>query len=420
MESPVPAQPDAYAAWHIPAFRRYMLGAQLMTIGVAAQGLAVGWEMYSRTDQPLALGLVGLVMAVPMLLFTLPAGYLADVFDRRLLMILSMLGTSITSLALAVFSHMQGPIEWMYVLLFLDATAICLGGPARSAMLPQLVPREMLENAIKWGSSLGQVSRLVGPAAGGFLISWSLPAAYLVSAGSTLVFMVLLMTITLPPRPVTPRGQPVRQVLEGIGFVWRRKLLLSAISLDLFAVVLGGATYLLPIYARDIIDLTGWGLTPEQALGWLQAAPAAGGMLMAITLAHLPPVRRAGLTMLLGVMGFGIVSIVFGISTSFPLSMAMLLLTGVFDSLSVIIRHTLVQLITPDHMRGRVSAVNSLFIGSSNEIGGFESGLVAQLTTPLISVVSGGIGTLLIVLTWGGLFPQLRTLGRLTDLPASQ
>ena len=417
MESTPPPPPtDSYAAWRVPAFRRYMLGSQLMTMGVAAQGLAIGWEMYTRTDKALALGLVALVQAIPLLLFTLPAGYLADVCDRRRLMIVSMFGTSITSLLLAWFSYVEGSILWMYALLFLDATAMRLGGPARSAILPQLVPRTMFENAVKWRSSAGQVSRLIGPAAGGFLISWYLPAAYLVSAASTLIFMAMLMTIHLPPTAKISKANPVRQVVEGMVFVWKQKLLLSAISLDLFAVVLGGAVYLLPIYARDIIVLDGWGLTPEQALGWLQAAPAAGAMVMALTLAHLPPVRRAGVTMLLGVMGFGISSIIFGISTWFPLSMAMLFLTGVFDSLSVVIRHTLVQLIVPDAMRGRVSAVNSIFIGSSNEIGGFESGYVAHLFTPVISVVSGGVGTVLVVLAWAGMFPQLRRLGRLDEV----
>jgi MFS family permease len=384
-----------------------------MSMGTAGQTLAIGWEFYDRTDDAWSLGLIGLVQAVPMLLLTLPAGYLADVFDRRRLMVLSMLGTSLTSLGLAAFSYAEGSIAWMYALLFLDSCFLRLGWPARSALLPLLVPRDVFENAVKWRTSLGQISQMVGPAIAGFVIAWSLPAAYVVSASSTLVFMVLLMTIAVPEREASPRGRMLAQIVEGLQFVWRQKLVLGAISLDLFAVLLGGAVYLLPIFARDIIDLSGVGLSPEQALGWLRAAPAAGALVMALILAHLPPLRHAGRTMLLAVAGFGAATVVFGFSQNLWLSLAMLFFTGVFDNISVVIRHTLVQLVTPDAKRGRVSAVNSVFISSSNELGGFESGAVAALFGPVVSVVSGGIGTLLIVAAWAGLFPGLRRIGSL-------
>jgi MFS family permease len=209
-------------------------------------------------------------------------------------------------------------------------------------------------------------------------------------------------------------------VVEGLQFVWHKKILLGAISLDLFAVLLGGAVYLLPIFARDIIDLGPTGLSPEQAMGWLRAAPAAGAMVTALILTHSPPFKKAGRTMLLAVAGFGVATIVFGLSRNFWLSMAMLALTGALDNISVVIRHVLVQMSTPNEMRGRVSAVNAIFISSSNELGGFESGTVARLFGPVISVVSGGIGTLVVVLSWAGLFPRLRRVGRLDEanLPA--
>jgi len=409
---------DPYAAFRVSAYRRYMIAQMLVQIGTAGQGLAIGWEIYTRTNNALLLGLVGLVQAVPMLLFTLPAGYLADTFDRRRLILLSMVGTCLGSVGLAAFSYWHGSIWMMYGLLFMDSTAMRLGWPARAALLPALVPREVFENAIKWRTSLGQISGMVGPVVGGFVLAWWLPGAYLLSAASTVVFMFVLAVLPIAPTVRAPRGRMVRQVIEGIEFVWRQKLLLGAISLDMFGVLLGGAVYLLPVFARDILDLSGTGLTPQRALGWLRSAPAAGALIMALSLAHLPPIRKAGRALLLAVAGFGVATIIFGFSKSFWLSMAMLFLTGVFDNVSVVIRQTLVQLITPDEMRGRVSAVNAIFIGSSNDLGGFESGLVAKWTSAWVSVVSGGIGTLVVVLAWSGLFPRLRQFGSLTGIEA--
>ena len=407
------AEPGAYAAFRHAMFRRYLTGAVLMALGTSAQTLAIQWEMYIRTDSAWSLGLVGLVQAIPMLTLTLPAGYLADVFDRRKLMLLSMLGTSATSLALAWSSHAEASNTVMYALLFLDSAFLRLGWPARSALLPLLVPRHDFENAVKWRSSFGQVSQVVGPAMGGFILAWSLPATYLFSAASTLVFAALLTTMQTRAQQRNARGHMFRQIGEGLQFVWSQKLLLGAISLDLFAVLLGGAVYLLPIFVREIIDVSAVGLTPEQALGWLRSAPAAGALLMALVLAHLPPLRHAGRTMLAAFFAFGAATIVFGLSTAFWLSLVMLFLTGAFDMVSVVVRQTLIQLVTPDDKRGRVSAVSAVFISSSNELGGFESGAVAALLGPVFSVVSGGVGTLAVVLAWSGLFPALRKFGRL-------
>ena len=411
---------DPYSALRIGLFRNYLIASSLVSMGTAAQGLAIGWEVYDRTGEALSLGLVGLVQAIPMLLFTLPAGYLADVYDRRKLMMLSLAGATLTSLGLAAFSYHELSVNWMYGLLFLDATMLRMGGPARSAIMPLLVPEEEFENAVKWRTSLQQITGIGGPAFGGFIIAYNIQAAYVLSAVSSLAFIVFLFGMQLPAAARSARGQMIEQVAEGLRFVWNKKILLGASSLDLFAVLLGGAVYLLPIFAREIVDLAPVGLEPEEALGWLRAAPAAGACVMALLMAHLPPMQKAGRTLLLCVAGFGAATIVFGLSQNFWLSMAMLALTGAFDNVSMVVRHVVSQMSTPNHMRGRVSAVNSIFIGSSNEIGGFESGLVAQLYNPVVSVVSGGIGTLVVVLAWSGLFPSLRTLGSLAELSAQR
>ena len=409
---------DPYRALRVPVFRNFMIATSLVRIGTAAQGLAIGWEVYDRTDQALALGLVGLIQAIPMFLFTLPAGYLADVFDRRKLIILSLAGATVTSVALAAFSYLEASMIWLYTILFLDSTFLRVGWPARSSILPLLVPNEDFESAVKWRTSLMQITGIVGPAVGGFIVAFNIQAAYLLSAFSSAVFILFLSIMRLPPAPRIQPGDMVGQVVEGVRFVWQRKLLLGAISLDLFAVLLGGAVYLLPIFARDIIDLGSTGLSPEQALGWLRAAPAIGATAMAFLLAYLPPLRKSGRTLLGAVAGFGLATIVFGLSKNFWLSLFVLALTGAFDNVSVVVRHVVTQMSTPNEMRGRVSAVNAVFIGSSNEVGGFESGLVAQLFTPVISVVSGGIGTLLVVLGWSRYFPDLKNLGSLSSLSA--
>jgi MFS family permease len=407
---------DPYSALRIALFRNYLVTSSLVSMGTAAQGLAIGWEVYDRTGEAISLGLVGLVQAIPMLLFTLPAGYLADVYDRRKLMMLSLAGATLTSLGLAAFSYYELSVHWMYALLFLDATMLRMGAPARTAIMPLLVPEEEFENAVKWRTSLQQITGIGGPAIGGFIIAYNIQAAYVLSAVSSLAFILFLLRMELPAATRSARGRMVEQVAEGLRFVWNKKILLGASSLDLFAVLLGGAVYLLPIFAREIVDLAPVGLEPEEALGWLRAAPAAGACVMALLMAHLPPMQRAGRTLLLCVAGFGAATIVFGLSQNFWLSMLMLAFTGAFDNVSMVVRHVVSQMSTPNHMRGRVSAVNSIFIGSSNEIGGFESGLVAQLYNPVVSVVSGGIGTLVVVLAWSGLFPSLRNLGSLAEL----
>jgi len=335
-------------------------------------------------------------------------------------MVAGLAGTTITSLLLAGFSYRGGAVEWMYGLLFLDAAFHRIAAPARTALLPAVVPQEEFETAVKWRTTLFQLSSVTGPALGGLIITRSVTAAYLFSAATTAVYILMLCRMSIPRFPRVPRGRMLRQVAEGIRYVWRKRLILGSISLDLFAVLLGGAVYLLPIFARDILVSAPLGLSPEEVLGLLRAAPAAGSILMALILAHAPPMKKAGRALFSSVAAFGVATIVFGVSRSFWLSWAMLFLTGFFDNVSMVVRHILVQMRTPDRMRGRVSAVNMIFIGSSNELGGFESGLVAHLFGPVASVVSGGVGTLLVVGAWMRLFPSLRRVDGLSEAGAGR
>jgi MFS family permease len=280
-----------------------------------------------------------------------------------------------------------------------------------------------LENAIKWRTSLFQVSSVIGPAIGGIIISLSVPAAYLFSASATFAYILILLSLHIPKGKQSQPGRILAQLREGIDYVWHQKIILGALSLDLFAVLLGGAVYLLPVFAKDILINRPMGLSPEQTLGWLRAAPALGASVMALILTYRPPLQNAGRSLFVSVAAFGLATIVFGLSRNFWLSFAMLFLTGFFDNISVVIRQTLVQLRTPNELRGRVSAVNSVFIGSSNELGGFESGLVARFLGPVMSVIAGGVGTLLVVAGWMKMFPELRRFKRLTgdaEMPHSQ
>lgn len=402
---------NPYAVFGYRDFRLFMVGSVVAAVAGGAQVVAVGFEVYERIGESWALGLVGGVLAVPMLLLALPAGLLADRFERRRLVMLSFIGTGCASVALGVLSLAQAPVAWMYVALGLGAVAGVLGRPARLAMMPQLVPPEMFASAVAWRMSVSQISTVIGPAVGGLICAWSVPAAYFISAGGAAALVCCLAGLHVRPSAVRtgPRPSPLASLAEGFAFLWRTRMLLAIMALDMFAVLLGGAVYLLPVFAKDILHVGAAGL------GLLRAAPGVGALCMALVLAHLPPMKRAGRNLLLAVAGFGAATIVFGLSRSFWLSMAMLCLTGAFDNVSVVVRHTLVQMLTPDEMRGRVSAVKSVFIGSSNELGGLESGVVAHFWGPVVSVVSGGIGTILVVCGATGLVPPLRRLGALDE-----
>lgn len=370
------------------------------------------WEVYQVTREPLALGGVGLVQWIPTVLLALPAGHLADRYDRRRVVLAATLAVGCASLALAWVSR-QGLGLWaMYACILLSSIAKTVAQPAKAALAPRLVPMERFANAVMWNTSGFQLAAVAGPALQGAVIAaWHTPAwVYLADAAAAFGFALLLMAMgrgsASAPDAGTRRSVGWSEVAAGFAFVWRTRVLLAALALDLFAVLLGGSVALLPVYQYIL------GTSPA-GLGWLQAAPALGAVTMSLLLAHRPPMTKAGRALLLAVAGYGVAIIVFGVSRNLWLSWSMLFLTGAFDNISVVVRHTLVQVLTPDAMRGRVSAVNGMFIYASNELGGFESGVVAHLTSPQFAVVSGGCGTLFVVLLVALLAPGLRAFGRL-------
>jgi MFS family permease len=400
---------DPYAALRSRDYRFFLTGSILASVGTEMQSAAVGWELFQRTESAAALGYVGLVQFLPVLLLSLPAGQAADRYSRKGLLLAAQVTVSLASLGLAVLSFLEGPIPLVYACLLITGLSQALRAPVRWSLLPQLVPEAALNNAVTWYSSGWQLSSLGGPTLAGLVIAAAggATAAYLVGALCSLACAVLV--IPLRPRPTFRREEPfsLRSLLAGVRFIYKTKVILATITLDLFAVLLGGATALLPIFARDILHVGSVGY------GFLRAAPSLGALVMAMVLAHRPPLRRAGPTLLLAVAGFGAATIGFGLSENVVLSFVMLALTGALDNVSVVVRGTLVQGLTPDPMRGRVSAVNAIFIGSSNELGAFESGITAYIFGPIASVVGGGIGTLLVVVAVGMTWPQVLRLGSL-------
>ena len=405
---PSPGQ-DPYAVLRNRDFVLYLVGRLVASVGQQMLTVAVGWELYERTHSALALGLVGLTQMLPMLLFTLPAGHVADNFDRKRIIVLMNLVIACASVGLTIISALGAEVFWIYGCLFAAGTARTFLWPASSAFLPHLVSRPLFSRAVAWSSGSFQLSSVAGPAAGGALIALSRHAApvYAVNAAAALVCLALISLVRRHHRVANRERMTLTSLIVGFRFVFDSPIILGTITLDLFAVLLGGATALLPVYAKDILKVGPTGL------GLLQAALPLGSLLCALMLAHRPPMQKAGRAMLLAVAGFGLATIGFGLSHWFWLSFLMLFLCGYTDNISVVVRHTLVQLLTPDEKRGRVSAVNSLFIGTSNELGGFESGLVAHLLGPVFSVVSGGIGTILVVAAVAAIWPQIRKYGRL-------
>jgi MFS family permease len=385
------------------------LGARfLSTAAIQMQNVAVGWLVYDITRSAFALGLVGLVTFLPAVLFALVAGHVADRHDRRLIMVICYAATLLTACALLAFAGSGSRRVWMlFALVLVFGITRAFAGPAGQALLPNLVPREQLGAAIAWGATSWQTAAILGPALAGLL--------YIAGQAAVFTTTVVLFTVTLGlqlairPRPAPPAGQPAsrHELLAGVRFIRSRPVILGAISLDLFAVLLGGATALLPIYARDILAVGPAGL------GALRTMPAAGALVMALWFARRPLERHTGRRMFQAVALFGLATIGFGLSETFVLSLACLFVLGAADMVSVVIRQTLVQAETPDGMRGRVSAVNAVFIGASNELGEFESGALAALVGAVGSVVLGGVGTLVVAALWAYWFPALRERDRL-------
>src|SRR6266480_348190 len=441
----VPPAPrhDPYAAFRSRGFRFFTTGNLLSILGRQMLAVAVEWEIYRRTHSATALGLVGLVFAIPIVGLSLPAGYLADRVSRKHIILVSQIFSVITSALLALVSwqhlaityisilrasnrglssiatvferhqstfHFDDPsIPLIYLLLFVGAVARTFGWAARSSFFPTLVPRDAFSNAVTWNNSVFQIGSVAGPAISGFLVAQSgFPIVYTIDAITAFSFFLLVLPIPRAPQLKKRALEGTwRGLVAGVRFVFSRKVILATITLDLFAVLLGGATALLPIFADQILHCGAVGL------GWMRAMPAVGAFVMALLIAHLPPMKHAGKALLWCVTGFGFATILFGLSKVFWLSLGLLCLVGAFDSVSVIIRGSIVQLVTPDEMRGRVSSVNNIFIGTSNEFGALESGLTAALFGPVVSVVGGGIGTILAVLAAAWRWPEIRKIGAL-------
>ncbi len=405
-------QHDPYAALRYRDFRLLAAGRFIATLGEQMTSVAIGWELYERTHEAFALGLVGLVQVLPVIILSLPAGTAADRYNRKRIVLFSQVVLAAGAMGLALLSATQGSLLLVYGCLLLIGLARAFNGPASSTLLPLSVPPEVYTSAATWSSSAWQLAAVIGPALGGLAIALfnSATEVFVFDAIAGLTFLALVAAMR--GKQLKPKREEMsrKSLAAGIGFVWRTKIILAAITLDMFAVLLGGATALLPVYAKDILQVGPGGL------GWLRAAPSVGAVLMAFTLAHRPPFQHAGRTLLFAVAGFGVATIVFGLSTSFWLSLAMLATLGALDNISVVIRSTLLLTRTPDEMRGRVGAVNGVFIGTSNELGAFESGIAAGLFGPVVAVVAGGIGTILVVLLIAFGWPEVRRLGRLDEV----
>src|ERR1700675_174396 len=409
-----------------PNFVSYTLARFFIVVALEMQSVAVGWQVYEITKRPLDLGYVGLAQFLPGFVLFLFAGHAADLYDRRKLLMWCYGGFALCSALLLVISWRGSQsvhsvsvhsisVHSIYVVLVLLGIFRCFNWPASRALLPQLVPEEHFSNAVAWTSSIFQIATIAGPAIGGIVYALFRGPEGVYAIAVTVSILSTILTLRIHPQPASPEKEraekePVtlRTVLAGFRFIWEKKLILGSISLDMFAVLLGGAVALLPVYARTILHTGPWGL------GLLRSAPGVGAALMAIVVAHRPIRRRAGLTMLLSVAAFGVLTIVFGVSHSLIVSLVTLFLLGASDMVSVIIRATLIQVATPDEMRGRVNAVDMLFIGVSNELGEFESGLTAQWFGTVPAVVLGGVGTLLVIAAWAWLFPELRKADQLT------
>lgn len=364
----------------------------LSTVGLQMLSVAVSWDLYQQTHSALVLGNVGFVQVAPFLLFALFAGHIADRYDRRRIMLISQL----LLLAASSLLLIAPSVPVIYASLFVNAVARAFQGPARQAILPQVVPADALSNAITWNSSAQEVASVGGPALAGVLLastgSRAVYGVQFLMAALTLFCFSLLHTRRREQRDLAPRDR--RALLEGLRFVWHNKLVLGALSLDLLAVLFGGATALLPIFAADILH------AGPHGLGWLRAAPSFGAVGMALLLTHALRIERAGQILLWSVAGFGLATVLFGLSRVLWVSFFMLLLTGAFDNISVVLRQSLVQTQTPDHLRGRVMAVNNIFISCSNQLGAVESGWTAAWFGATASVVGGGLATIAVVTTF--------------------
>jgi MFS family permease len=410
----------SYAILRNRDLRLYLIGRLVAIIGQQMLATAVGWELFHRTHSVMKLGLVGLTQVVPMIFFTLPAGHVADNYNRKRIITLMTLLMAASSLGLTLISWYQVNVVWMYACLFVAGATRTFATAATASFLPALVDRKDFSRAVNWNATTFQLSSIIGPTVAGWLIWYAGRRAfpvYAINVCASLIFCAMMTQIHTHHVVAVREKMSFKTLLTGFDFVFANKIILGIITLDMFAVLLGGATALLPVYADLILDVG------SRGLGLLQAALPIGAVVCTFILAHRPPIQKAGHSMLLAVAAFGVATIGFGVSRWFWVSFLMLFICGAVDNISVVVRHTLVQLLTPDEKRGRVSAVNNLFIGTSNEMGEFESGTVAQLFGPaigntvamgtVISVVAGGFGTIAVVIAIALIFPQIRKYGRL-------
>ena len=404
---------NPYEALRNHNFQLLLTGRFITSFGNEMLSFAIGWELWLRTHQAFVLGKVGLVQVIPVILLSLPAGHVADQYNRKRIVLFTELFLALCVLGLGWLSYTQGSLYLIYVLLLGIGIARAFNDPASSTLLPQTVPPHLFTNAATWSNSTWQVASITGPAFAGLLIGFldSVTFIYIFDALAAIIFCIFLAMIKGRELALAEKSATWKSLTQGFKFMRDTKVILASITLDMFAVLFGGAVALLPIYATDILKVG------AQGLGILRAAPSVGALIMAFVIAHLPPMKNAGRNLYLAVTGFGLATIVFGLSRSFLLSVVMLTLIGGFDNISVVIRGTLLLTQTPDKMRGRISAVNSIFIGISNELGSFESGLAASLLGPIVAVVAGGIGTILVVLIVARVWPEM---GRLKTLSVPQ
>ncbi|MCA2409722.1 MFS transporter [Rhizobium leguminosarum bv. viciae 248] len=402
---------DRFAAFRHSSYTRFFFARFLLSFSQQIVSVAVGWQMYDQTGSAIYLGLIGLVQFLPSLLLILVTGSVADRYNRRAIAALCSLVSALCTLALLVMTLMGSftPLPVFAVLLIFGIERAFMS-PAVQSLAPNLVPEEALSNAIAWNSSSWQLAAITGPVLGGLLYGVSAPTAYTVAVIFSVLGAILLYMIPKPVQKTTGETKSWAMILGGFSFIRAEKVVLGAISLDLFAVLLGGATALMPIFARDILTLGPWGL------GLLRSAPGLGAIVMAIFLAAYPLKHRAGIYMFIGVALFGIGTIIFGVSTNTEVSIAALALMGAADMVSVYVRESLIALWTPDQLRGRVNAVNMVFVGASNELGEFRAGTMAAIFGAVPAVVIGGIGTLVVAAIWASSFPKLRGIDTL-DAP---
>jgi MFS family permease len=406
---------DPYAPLRHRDYRLLLTGRFISSFANEMLTFAISWELWLRTQSAFALGMVGLVQVVPVVLLSLPAGHVADQYNRRRIVILSEMGIALCVIGLAWLSYTEGSLILIYTCLLGIGIARAFNDPASSTLLPQTVPPELFPRAATWSNSVWQFASITGPAVAGLLVGFfnTVTFIYVFAAFAAALFCILISLIQGRQLALAEKSETLDSVKEGLRFMRDTKIILAAITLDMFAVLFGGAVALLPIYATDILHVG------AQGLGIMRAAPSVGALFMAFALAHLPPMKSAGRTLLLAVIGFGAATIVFGLSTNFILSVLMLAALGALDNISVVIRSTLMLTQTPDEMRGRVSSVNSIFISVSNEMGAFESGFAAALVGPIAAVVFGGIGTIVVVLVVARVWPELGRLKTL-DVPAHE